>query len=210
MIKVLIVEDNVVARESLIECLADETDFQLCHAAESAEDGLLQLRKMKEGKPDILLLDIGLPGMSGIESIPAFRESHPDMDIVMFTTYDEEEKIFAALCAGASSYISKRTTLKVIVESLRIIHDGGSYMSPNIARIVAQHFHPKKKVSSTISPRKMDIIKGLVDGKSYQMIADDLNISIGTVRTHIKRIYKALQVNSSLEVVKKYNAGDLE
>lgn len=210
MVNIVIVEDDTITRQSLEEYLDSMAGFHVVSSYGNAEDALHALRTNAVDHPDLMLLDIGLPGMTGLEALPSFREVNDKIDIVMFTTYDEEEKVFAALCAGACSYISKRTSLKVIGESLRVISQGGSYMSPNIARIVANHFHPKQTTPSTkISDRQMEIVKCLVNGLSYKMIAEELNISIDTVRTHIKRIYKALQVRSSLEVVNLFNAGKL-
>jgi len=210
MIKVLIVEDDTVTRESLTTYIEHHPGLSLAIAVDNAEAGIDALRLLPD-RPDIILLDIGLPGMSGLEAIPSIKKVDPALDIIMFTTYEEEEKIFAALCAGACSYISKRTPLKTIMESIKTVHAGGSYMSPSIARKIANHFKPEQKPISTdqITDRQMEIIVCLVDGLSYKMIADKLNISIDTVRSHIKKIYKALQVNSSLEVVKKYTAGEL-
>lgn len=210
MTNVLIVEDDKVTRESLTTYIGHFPDLRLLHAAVSAEEGIHFLR-LNDEKPDILLLDIGLPGMSGLESIPSFKAIKPDLDIIMFTTYEEEEKIFAALCAGACSYISKRTPLKTIMESIKTVASGGSYMSPSIARKIANHFKPapRPKANNDLTDRQMDIIHNLVDGLSYKMIADKLNISLDTVRHHIKNIYKVLQVNSKIEVVKKFNMGEV-
>ena len=209
MINLFIVEDDKITRESLIEYLEFYPDINLVSAVRSAEEGLLYLRRALKSMPNVMLLDIGLPGMSGIESIPAFRKSCPDMDIIMFTTYEEDDKIFAALSAGACSYISKRTPLETIVSSIKTVYDGGAYMSPVIARKIAEQYRVKKTNSGKLSERQMEIVNGLVDGLSYQKIADKLHIAIGTVRVHIKNIYKILEVNSSLEVVKKYHAGEV-
>ena len=211
MTKILIVEDDTVTRESLVKYIELYPDLELAHAAVTAEDGIHKLRTASIS-PDILLLDVGLPGISGIESIPIFRGIKPDLDIIMFTTYEEEEKIFAALCAGACSYISKRTPLKTIMDSIKTVAQGGSYMSPSIARKIANHFQPKPKVNSSsnlLTDRQMEIIVNLVEGLSYKMIASKMNISLDTVRSHIRNIYKTLEVNSKIEVIKKYNLGEV-
>ena len=209
MIDIAIVEDDHVTRESLIAYIEHIADFRLMYAATSAEEGLHVMRR-NTAKPDVLLLDIGLPGISGLESIAAFKQAAPDIDIIMFTTFEEEEKIFQALCAGACSYISKKTPLKTIMESIRIVHRGGSYMSPSIARKIAHYFQPKQQEKkAALTNRQMEIVICLVDGLSYKKIANKLNISLDTVRSHIKNIYKVLEVNSSLEVVKKYSLGEI-
>ncbi len=207
MINICVVEDDLVTRESLIAYINQYPNLELVFAANSAEDGIRDLRRMGR-HADVLLLDIGLPGMSGLESISTFKQINPQLDIIMFTTYEEEDKIFSALCNGACSYISKRTPLKTIMESIVTVYNGGSYMSPSIARKIVNHFKPKpvKKPAYELSDRQIQIINCLMDGLSYKMIAAELNISIDTVRSHIKKIYRQLQVNSSMELVKKYNA----
>lgn len=208
MTNLMIVEDDAVTRESLIQYVDAYPNLQLTAAFESAEEAI-DYARVHSDSIDVLLLDIGLPGISGLDSIGQFKDINAGLDIIMFTTYEEEDKIFTALCAGACSYISKRTPLKTIMESIVTVHQGGSYMSPSIARKIANHFLPKPKVDSGLSKRQKEIVRALVDGLSYKMIASKLNISLDTVRSHIKNIYKTLQVNSSLEVVHKYNSGQI-
>lgn len=205
---VIIVEDHQITRESLVQYFVSESEINVVYATDTVESALSFLRNSKM-KPQLMLLDIGLPGMSGLEAIPIVKALVENIDIVMFTNFDEDEMIFSALCSGAVSYISKRTPLKTIAAALKVVHEGGSYMSPQIARKVTNHFHIKRQKSKQLTDRQMEIVHGLVEGKSYKMIAADLFISIETVRTHIKRIYKTLQVNSSLELVKKYNSGNI-
>lgn len=208
MTNLMIVEDDAVTRESLIQYVDAYPNLELTAAFESAEEGIAYAR-VHSDSIDVLLLDIGLPGISGLDSIGQFKDINAGLDIIMFTTYEEEDKIFTALCAGACSYISKRTPLKTIMESIVTVHQGGSYMSPSIARKIANHFLPKPKVDSGLSKRQKEIVRALVEGLSYKMIASKLNISLDTVRSHIKNIYKTLQVNSSIEVVNKYNSGQI-
>ena len=118
------------------------------------------------------------------------------VDIIMLTTFEDNDSIYKALCAGACSYLSKKTPLKKIKEAIEVVHKGGSYMSPSIARKVVNTFAPKQNKSNLLTPRQKDIVAGIVDGKSYKMIANDLFVSIDTVRTHIKNIYKTLEINS--------------
>jgi len=207
MIDVAIIEDDLVTRESLVSYIDVYPGVDLVFASISAEDGIDRLQGL-EVKPRVMLLDIGLPGASGLDSIPKIKAHAPEMDLIMFTTFEEEEKIYAALCAGACSYISKRTPLSVIMDSIITVSQGGSYMSPSIARKIANHFKPKKP-DFQLTDRQTQIIEGLVEGLSYKMIANKYNISIDTVRSHIKKIYKLMEVNSSLEVVRKFNAGKI-
>jgi len=161
-------------------------------------------------RPKILLLDIGLPGMSGIEGIPQIKQLHDDIDIIMLTTYEEEDVILKALCAGACSYLSKSTGLSDIVESIKIVSKGGSYMSPGIAREIVKYLvGGKKSGARCLSPRQNEILHALSEGKSYKNIAKDLYISFETVKTHVKRIYKILEVNNRTSAVSKYLKGEL-
>lgn len=209
-IKLGIIEDDPVIRESLINYLGINTGIEIKTVANSVEDFLEQAKQAIRLEINLVLLDIGLPGMSGLEGIRHIRQKLPEADIVMLTTFEEDENIFKALCAGACSYISKRTSLVKIQEALFVVHRGGSYMSPSIARKIAGHFMPKAaREGDTLTPRQKQIVDGLVEGLSYKLIADKLSISIDTVRDHIKRIYRALSVNSKAEVIRKALEGDL-
>ena len=157
----------------------------------------------------MLLLDIGLPGMSGLEALPKIKEKFPKTEVIMLTTYEEDENIFDALCNGASSYISKRTPLLKVMDALHVIHNGGSYMSPSIAKKVIQFFIKPKKETIALSDRQGEIVQLLVQGLSYKEIAAHCFISMNTVRTHIKRIYTLLEINSKPQLIKKYNDGEI-
>lgn len=208
-IHLAIIEDDQVIRESLESYLGAHPALQFSVVAGSVED-FLEKTKVRPPKIDLMLLDIGLPGMSGIEGIRHIRQQFPDTDIVMLTTFEEDDKIFKSLCSGACSYISKRTPLVTIQEAIFTIHRGGSFMSPSIARKVVQYFMPKeRKQEDILSPRQQQIVQGLVDGLSYKLIADKLSISIDTVRDHIKNIYRILEVNSKAEVIRKALEGDI-
>lgn len=202
-IHLAIIEDDPIIRESLEVFLGANPSIEIEFIAESVEDFLGALKVARNPKIDLMLLDIGLPGISGLEGIRPIKRKLPNLEIIMLTTYEEEEKIFKALCAGAVSYLSKRTPLPKIQEALFTIHRGGSYMSPSIARKVVQYFAPKQKKEETLTARQQQIVQGVVDGLSYKMIGDKYMISLDTVRDHIKKIYKALQINSKSELVRK-------
>lgn len=210
IIKLCIVEDDKVIRESLIKFFSLNRAIEINLVAVSVEDFIDQTNKNPFIKVNLVLLDIGLPGMTGLVGIRHIRQKFPEADIVMLTTFEEEDKIFNALCAGACSYISKRTPITKIQEALFTVHRGGSYMSPAIARKIASHFMPKaNKQDQLLTPRQKQVVEGLVDGLSYKLIADKLNISIDTVRDHIKRIYRALEVNSKAEIIRKSLNGEI-
>ena len=210
MIKVGIVEDNVKIRD-LIQKFLDMQDSISCKAAMDSVEDMLEYLEENE-VPDVMLMDIQLPGMSGIEGIGIIKEKYPEVEIMMLTIYHDSHKIFNSLMAGASGYLLKHTSLPEIKESIETLASGGAPMSPQIARKVIQHFseqEQKKKPESNLTPREQDIVNGLVDGLSYKLIADRFDISIDTVRAHIRNIYKKLHVNSKAEVIAKSLKGEI-
>jgi len=178
-------------------------------AVESVEEMLEYLESYP--KPDVMLMDIQLPGMTGIEGMKIFQEKYPEIEIIMLTVYHDSHKIFDSLKAGASGYLLKHTSLPEIKEAIDLLLSGGAPMSPQIARKVITHFNEtgQKQTESNLTAREQDIVNGLVDGLSYKMIADRLNISIDTVRAHIRNMYKKLHVNSKAEVIAKSLRGEL-
>jgi len=204
-IRLGIIEDEELIQESLKTFFDSVTEIDCLLIASSVEDFLKQIQTM-EVLPDVLLLDINLLGITGIEGIPLLLHKMPKVDIIMLTTFEDNDSIFKALCAGACSYLSKRTPLKKIQEAVEVVNKGGSYMSPSIARKIVNHYAPKSSRKSVLSPRENDVVKGIVAGKSYKMIADDLFVSINTIRTHINNIYKRLGINSKAELIRRsYN-----
>ncbi len=203
-ITLAIVEDDPVVKESLQTFFGGNQQFELVAISNSVEDFLQTLSSDVQLLPQILLLDIQLPGMTGIAGIPFIRERLPVVNIIMLTTFEDSEKIFAALCAGACSYLSKQTSLVNIREAVLTVSRGGSYMSPSVARKVVEHFAPKpKKDTAVLTDRQYEIVRCIVDGLSYKMIANRLEISIDTVRTHIMNIYRALNINSKGELIRR-------
>ena len=196
-----IIEDETLVLENLNLFFEHQPDVDVVLTANSVEDFLEEFDNFKL---DVLLLDIGLPGMSGLEAIRILKGKKADIDILMLTSFDDSDKIFKALCAGADAYLLKRTPLKSIREAIVTVHKGGSYMSPTIARKVVDYFAPKQThKGELLTSRQLQIVEGLVEGLSYKMIADKYLISVETVRDHIKKIYKKLHVNSKAEVIKK-------
>ena len=205
-----IVEDDPIIQDSLQNYLSQNPRIQINFVAKTMESFLSALSVAIHPKLDVLLLDIGLPGMSGLDGIRPVLQTLPKTNIIILTTYEEEEKIFQALCAGAVAYLSKRTPLTKIEEAICTVQDGGSYMSPGIARKVIKHFMPKPTEGiHALTSRQKQIVDCIVDGLSYKMIADKLLISIDTVRDHIKKIYRLLNINSKAELIKKSYDGEL-
>lgn len=194
-----IVEDENLILHSLTTFFNTTENFQVTFTARKVEDLIAQ----RDAPIDILLLDINLLGMSGIQGIPKILLNYPDIEIVMLTTFDQNEYIFDALKAGASGYIIKDTPIWDIKKALEIILAGGSFMSPGIARKVVDSFNQKQKrvKFESLTPRQNEILNALVEGLSYKMIADRFGISEYTTCDHIKAIYRKLQVNSKGEAI---------
>jgi len=207
-IKIAIVEDDNDIRESVSLFIKAKTQYDVVLQCDSVESFLTESKDHID--LNILLLDIGLPGISGLDGIPIIKKTYPSLDIIMLTTYQEVDKIFQALCSGACSYISKRTPLSKIIEALHVVVNGGSYMSPSIARKIAD------KMQSSATPKKIEltekqkqIVNLILNGKTYNEISETLNISINTVRFHIKKIYSILEISSKVELYKKYVDGEI-
>jgi DNA-binding NarL/FixJ family response regulator len=203
-IKIAIVEDEKAVREGL-KLLIDGTEGYKCVAvypnAEEALQGLL------DAEPDVVLMDIHLPGMSGIECVAKLKEKDPAFQIVMLTIYEDDEQIFKSLAAGAHGYILKKTPPAKLLEAISEVHQGGSPMSSQIARRVVDFFQaktPSSKETDKLSDREQEILSYLSKGYRYKEIADILCLSIETVRTHIRNIYEKLQVHSRTEALLKY------
>ncbi len=205
-----IVEDNKKIRDLIQRYLDMQKDMECPVAVDSVEEMLEYLEEHKH--PDVMLMDIQLPGMSGIKGMEVIKGKYPDIEIIMLTVYHDSHKIFDSLKAGASGYLLKHTSLPEIKESIENLLKGGAPMSPQIARKVISHFNeeaPKKNEDSMLTNREQDIVNGLVDGLSYKLIADRYDISIDTVRAHIRNIYKKLHVNSKAEVIAKSLRGEI-
>ncbi|MEL6987670.1 MAG: response regulator transcription factor [Bacteroidota bacterium] len=201
-----IVEDEALVRESLQELVVQHSVFELTNIASRVED-FLEMHHQNE--PNILLLDINLKGgMTGLEGIRLLKQRFPKMEIIILTTFEDADHIFKALCAGASAYLTKRTPFSKIIEAIVTVQRGGSYMSPVIARKVVEYFAPNT-VKTQLTARQHQIVDGVVEGLSYKLIADKLLISTETVRDHIKKIYKKLEINSKTELIMKKINGEL-
>ena len=208
MIKIAIVEDDITIRDTICTYLGSQSGLTCRMVYESVEALLHVLNK--DDLPDVILMDIGLPGMSGISGIKIVKEKFPEINIIMLTIYNDSHKVFQSLCAGATGYLLKNSPFAEIKEAIEMVHIGGATMSPPIARKVVDFFRPpKKSIDSPLTPKEKEIVLGLVDGLSYKMIADRGCISIETVRSHIKNIYKKLHVHSKVEVITKSLLGEI-
>lgn len=211
-ITVAVIEDVLALRENVCYYIDSAEDMEVDHESESIEDYFSFIDSYNSYSPHVLLLDIGLPGMSGLEALPFIREKQPETEVIMLTSYEDEATILKALCSGAVGYISKKASDSEVIDAIRIVVEGGSYMSPNIAREIVQHFvQPKReRPSNLLTDRQTEIIKKLVEGHSYSQIAEQLFVSVETVRTHIKKMYRALEVNNKAEAIAMYLRGEID
>jgi DNA-binding NarL/FixJ family response regulator len=204
-INVSIVEDSDQLRNTLCRVLNRSDGFKCVSTFSNAESALEELPKEPA---DVVLMDINLPGMNGVECVRKLKQVAPKIQVMMLTVYEDTENIFNALAAGASGYMLKRTSTPELLESIREVHRGGSPMTAHIARKVVQSF--QKPVSATsdstedLSPREREVLDCLSQGFLYKEIAEKLGISYETVHTYIRRIYEKLQVRTRTEAVAKF------
>ena len=206
-ITLTIVEDLDEVREGLENFIKLHPEFQLLGSFKSAEDALQELPGLK---PDIVIMDINLPGLDGITCITQLRKRLVTTQYMMFTVYENDEKVFEALKAGATGYLLKSVSMNQLAESLKELYHGGSPMSANIARKLVSHFQQKTSdqvsPSAALSNRENEILKLLAKGLLYKEIASQLSLSTGTVRQHIHNIYEKLHVQNRTEALNKvYN-----
>lgn len=201
-IRVALVEDLTATREGLCILIGGAPGFAICgqySSMEEAIDGICA------NPPDVLLADIGLPGMSGIEGVRRIHESMPALPILMLTVHGDNDNVFSAVCAGACGYLLKETAPSRLLESIRELYEGGAPMSPGIARKVVQMFQkaPPPPDDLQLSTRQLEILRMLAEGHSYKICAATLDIGIDTVRSHVRKIYERLHVHSRSEAVWK-------
>jgi Response regulator containing a CheY-like receiver domain and an HTH DNA-binding domain len=206
MINVSIVEDDAKLRETLVRYLTAQPGFRCASTYPNAEAAL---EGIPDAKPDVVLMDINLPGMNGIECVSRLRQKLPGLKIIMLTVFEEGGQVFKALSVGAFGYLVKSSRPAKILEAIREVYAGGSPMSGNIARLVVQSFQKQFAQSEpaetdALSAREMEVLQALSKGHTYKQIAADLGISLGTVRTYIQRIYEKLHVHSHAEAVMKF------
>lgn len=202
LIKVVIVEDNAFIRSGWEEILDTEKDLIITGSFDNSEDALVSKAITQ---CDIVLMDIGLPGMSGVEAVKILMQKQPEVKVIMISVYEDDQNIFDALCNGAVGYLHKKVSPDALLEAIRSTINGGSPMSPNIARKVIASFQQAKPASKEeeLNDREMEVLKHMSLGKSYSTIAADIYLSVDGVRYHIRNIYRKLQVHSSSEAVAK-------
>ena len=210
MIRVIIFEDNNSLRNGLNQLIGGSNGYS-CVGAFPDCSNLLQ--KIEDTKPDVVLMDIEMPGMSGIEGVKILRDKKPELKVLMQTIFEENEKIFQSICAGASGYILKNTSPSRILEAIKETYEGGAPMSPSIATKVLKMMQAQNGLSKSnsfnLTEREKEVLSCLVRGMSYKLIADACFISVDTVRGHIRNIYEKLHVHSKSEAVAKAIKGKI-
>jgi DNA-binding NarL/FixJ family response regulator len=206
-LRIAIFDDNKNIRESITMLLKTVPAFEVVgsfsHVLDCVQD-------VKECTPDIVLMDIEMPGMTGIEAVKAIKKELPHIQILMQTVFEDDDRVFDSICAGASGYILKNFLNTKLVDAINELQYGGSPMSPSVARkvlnkmqAVSTHIRPEETPDYQLTPREKEVLSCLVNGLSYKMIGADLHISYETVRSHVKKIYEKLHVASLTEVVAK-------
>ncbi|MBZ0205546.1 MAG: response regulator transcription factor [Flavobacteriales bacterium] len=198
VITAAVVEDDRGSREALVAALSAVDGFHCSGAFASGEEAVVQLPELL---PDVVLMDIQLPGWNGIETIQRLKEKMPGSDFIMLTVLDDEESVFRSLCAGASGYLLKHASVMEILEAIRVVHEGGAAITPDIARLVVRSFQPQS--TPGLSHRESEVLGRLCEGENYRSIAEALFISTNTVKAHIKGIYGKLHVNTRAGAVKR-------
>lgn len=206
-IRVAIVDDEGELREQIAAYVDHAPGFRCVRACASAEEAL---RWLPQDRPDVVLMDINLGAMDGIECVQRLKPQLPETQIVMLTVFEDTERIFRALAAGATGYLLKRLAPPRLLDAIQEVHAGGSPMSAPIARKIVtsfQHPPPRPDPAAELSPREREVLEGLAEGRAYKEIADKLGVSIHTVRNYIRRIYEKLHVRSRTEAVAKFLRG---
>lgn len=203
-IRVAIVEDDEGIRASLLSMLSRSTD---CRPVFACADGEAALARLPEQQPEVVLMDINLPRVDGIECVRRLKVLMPDTQFLMLTVYGDSDRLFRSLMVGASGYLLKRTPSTGLLAAIREVHAGGSPMTPQIARRVVQHFRKAPEASSALerlTPREKEILEQLTQGFLYKEIGENLGISMDTVRTYVRKIYDKLHVHSRAGAMMKY------
>jgi DNA-binding NarL/FixJ family response regulator len=200
--KIAVFEDNKKFRESLEFVIVTSPDMELCG---SFEDTNRLVARIGALLPDVVLMDINIPGKNGIEAVKEIKEHFPNVQVCMQTVFEEDDKIFASLCAGASGYILKNTPPDKILQAVKEVAEGGAFFTPSIAKKVLNNFQqqPQQAEYIQLTDKEKEVLKYLVEGLSYKMIAEKVFLSFHTVHTHLRHVYEKLHVNSKGEAINK-------
>ena len=199
-IKIVIFEDNDRLRESLVALFSGMDEYEVAGDYNNCNEAATIARVYQ---PDVVLMDIDLPGNSGIKGVTMIKEARPQTSIIMYTVFEDDEKLFQCLCAGANGYLLKKTPPSKLIDAITEVMEGGAPMSPSIARKVLNTFQHNKSNQYLLSAREIEVLQLLIKGYSAKMIAAELNIAFDTARFHLKNIYTKLHVNCGKEAIAK-------
>ncbi|MEO8086691.1 MAG: response regulator transcription factor [Bacteroidota bacterium] len=210
-LRIIMFDDNINVRESIALLLSTTENMQLAASFDSCKN---LISDIDATNPDVVIMDIDMPNITGIEAVKILRAKFPQLPVLMLTGFEDDEKVFDSLCAGANGYVLKNAGMESLIQYIDEVHSGGAPMTPVIARKVLTQFtklQPSRMLNQAynLSSREKDVLQLLVKGRSYKMIASDLNISYETVHSHIRKIYQKLQVNSVGEAVSKTISGNI-
>jgi DNA-binding NarL/FixJ family response regulator len=197
-VKLIIFEDNHSLRESLVYLLKNMSGYEVVGDFGTCQEAATITRVYQ---PDVVLMDIDMPGQSGIQGVAAVKEARPQTLVIMYTVFEDEEKLFQCLCAGANGYLLKKTDPSRLFDAIQEVLDGGAPMSPSIARKVLNSFRQNKRTEYCLSPREIEVLQLLIKGYSTKMIAAELAIAFDTARFHLKNIYAKLHVACGKEAI---------
>lgn len=203
-IKIVLYEDNTGLREALVILIGGTEGYDIVGAFENCNDIVAQMETLR---PEVVLMDIDMPGTNGIEGVRLLKKHHPEIDVLMLTVFDDDDRVLEAILAGANGYLLKKTPPARLLEALQEVKEGGAPMTPMIARkVLTLYATPANQVKQTPPPttltdREKEVLETLSKGFSYKMVASELNISIDTVRGHVRHIYEKLQVHSITEAI---------
>ncbi|MBL0135595.1 MAG: response regulator transcription factor [Chitinophagaceae bacterium] len=200
--KLIIFEDNARLRQSLELLLNDEKTFRVMASYPDCRNAI---EAIEETAAELIVMDIDMPGMNGVEGVKMIKSTYPDVKVVMHTVFDDDTRIFDSICAGADGYLLKNTSPLQLIRSLEEVMEGGAPMSPFVAQKVFQHFRTQPILNDdfNLTPREKEVLELLVKGNSYKMIANTCSVSIDTVKRHLQNIYHKLHVNCGTEAVAK-------
>jgi len=200
---IIIFEDNILMQQSLKELLDEDDNFYVSGTYDNAKD---IVKIYEHQQPDLIISDIDMPEVNGLEGLEKLKRKYPDAKVMIFTVFEENDKVLSAICLGANGYILKSSSSKKITESVKDVIEGGSPLTPIIASKILQHFPKRQSVQNDmemLSKKEKEVLDWMVKGYSYKMIAAELNKSVETIRTQVKHIYKKLNVQSNAEAILK-------
>jgi DNA-binding NarL/FixJ family response regulator len=198
MTRVLVVDDHPVVREGLVSVLEDQPEIEVVGAVDSAEQAVAQIGRLR---PDIVLLDLELPGMDGVTAIPRLLAAHPAAGVIVFTAYDTEERVLGALRAGARGYLLKGASGQEIGQAIRAVQSGGSHLAPRVASTLLAQVHTPGKAGPVLSPREREVLQLVADGLPTKQIARALNITERTVKFHVASLMRKLDADNRAQMV---------